>query len=101
MPYPDVPTLTPGVRSYTKTSRSDPPMWVSCLRHAVPHGSSCVAHSWPVLAAPSERWPLMCPTAPLPHTLWSPGSGHAASKGGVPCFGAIMLSFDPARVHAG
>ena len=78
-----------------------PKMWASFVRHAVGHGTSRVAPSWPVPAAPAEGWPLLCPTAPPPHHLWSPCSGHAASHGGQSCSGAIMLSFDPTRVHAG
>ena len=68
-----------------------PPTWVSFVQQAVAHAASCVAHPWPVLATPSERWPLMCPSAPLLHPL-------ATSQAGLPFFGTIMLSFDPACV---
>ena len=91
----------PTVSASSQPSRSGPPMWVSFLQHAEAHGTSCVAHPWPVPAAPSERWPFLHPTAPPLHPLWSSCSGHAASQGGLPCFGAIILSFDPADVHAG
>ena len=62
----------PTVSASSQASRSGPPMWVSFVRHAVAHGTSCVAHPWPVPAAPSERWPILRPTAPPPHPLWSP-----------------------------
>ena len=72
----------------------------------VAHRASGWAHPWPALAAPSERWLSMRPTAPPPHHRWSPSSEHGAFQGGLPCIGAIMLSFEPDKpdqtsVHAG
>ena len=67
----------------------------------VAHGASGLSHPWPALAAPSERWPPMRPTALPPHNLWYPGSGQGTFQGGPPCIGAITLHLDPARVHAG
>ena len=54
-----------------------------------------MAHPWPVLAGPSERWPLMPPTAPPPHPLCSLCSEYAASQAGLPCFGALCCRSTP------
>ena len=84
--------------------RSPLPTNVGELRVArlrcVAHRASGLVHPWPALAAPSEPWLHMHPTAPPPRHLWSAGSGHGASKGGLRGIGATMLSFNPALVHA-
>ena len=104
MPYSDVPNRSPWSQVVPE-GLSPWPTNVGELRVArlrpVAQGSSRLAHPWPTLAALSERWPPMRPTASLLHHCWSPGSGHGASQGGLPCIDAIMLSFDPAPVHAG
>ena len=53
MPYPDVPTLPPGVRLYPKDSSAGPPMWV-CV---VWHDFAVWPTEPPVKLIPGRHWP--------------------------------------------